>query len=287
MRLNYLESFVALCETLSFSKAALRLGVTQPAVSRQIRLLEEQLGHRLFVRDRNQVHLSREGQRLKLTLLPLMSDLQATLDGSRGGATELKGPIHFGSLTEVGQSVFMKVLLKFQSQHPGVSVRVEYLKEFEIFDKVKTGSLSFGVVTQARDVESVRSYPIIKETILLVTRANNHKNPQDYDEIPMVSYREDDPLLLSFKKHRSISKQARVAVSVNSHQSMKDALLATESFAVMPHQSVQDLIRQKKLRAVPGFEQSHLLYLIHLENSHMTHRNVVFKQFFMSEVRKG
>jgi DNA-binding transcriptional LysR family regulator len=64
MNLNHLQSFVAVAESLSFSRAAKRLHVSQPALSKQIRSLEEDLSAKLFVRNRRSVALSNVGKEI-------------------------------------------------------------------------------------------------------------------------------------------------------------------------------------------------------------------------------
>ena len=76
MNLNYLETFLTLAETLNFTEAARRLNLTQPSVSRQIKQLEDDLNAKLFIRDKHAVRLSREGKELRVTITPLLEEIQ-------------------------------------------------------------------------------------------------------------------------------------------------------------------------------------------------------------------
>ena len=73
IHLDYLRAFVALSETLSFTQAARQLGITQPSISRQIRILEDELETQLFFRDKHRVQLTPEGLRLKTELMSFFS----------------------------------------------------------------------------------------------------------------------------------------------------------------------------------------------------------------------
>ena len=71
MNISFLETFLLLCETKSFSETARRLNLSQPSVSRQIRLIEEEVGSQLFIRTRQAVALSPSGSRLLNQVGPL------------------------------------------------------------------------------------------------------------------------------------------------------------------------------------------------------------------------
>ena len=275
--LNYLESFVLLTETLSFSETALLMNVTQPCVSRQIRLLEENLGVRLFVRDRHRVHLSEAGRDLKLRLSPLVKEIQTVLREKRDNVGRVEGTVAFGSLSEVGQSTFFPLLLAFRKTHPGVRLDVHYLKEFEIVEALKNGALAFGVLTAPPEAESIRCYEVFAERVLCVTRDSNAGAPFDPGTAEFVAYREGDKLLQAWfrghEKGRGGQRKPHMAVTVNSHRSMVEALLATNAYAVMPERSVERELASGALRQASPHAFHNALYLAVQENALLESKN--------------
>lgn len=288
--LNYLECFVVLARTLNFSEAARQLHLSQPSVSRQIRLFEELLDTPLFVRDRHRVHLSAAGRALHERVAPLFEAMQQAFDDTRHASTALRGCIRFGCLFEVGRTTLFPHVMAFCAQHPELELAVEYLREVEIVDKVKRGELDFGVVTSPQLPGDVLAYPILKERVVLVTRAGNRR-PFRFDRADgpprLVAYRQDDPLLLKFLRH-NFRRSRRVLdyrVRVNSHQSMIDALVSTDSYAVMPEHVVRALIDDGALRIVPSKPLDNTLYLILRESHLIERRNAALRKYLLEAAR--
>src|SRR3982750_4546997 len=93
VNLNFIRCFQVLLETLNFSEAASRLRLAQSNVSRQIKILEDALGVRLFHRTRHGVSLTPEGIRFKNEVLPLTSELDDKLMNFQKAQTEESGEI--------------------------------------------------------------------------------------------------------------------------------------------------------------------------------------------------
>src|SRR5690606_14506976 len=118
INLNFIRCFEVLADTLSFSVASERLRLAQSNVSRQIKILEESLGVRLFHRTRQGVSLTPEGVRFKQEILPLTQELRETLEGFMNRQQEEAGEIKLGCFAEVGKTFFMPLCLAFQKQYP-------------------------------------------------------------------------------------------------------------------------------------------------------------------------
>ena len=123
MDTRQLAAFCAVVERRSFSQAAERLGVTQPAVSLQIRSLEKRLGLQLLDRSGRRVEPTEAGARLYRSaqrLLAMEEQLLADLGGEVDG--ELAGRLEIGASTGPGGTVLPIVLAEFQLLHPEVHV---------------------------------------------------------------------------------------------------------------------------------------------------------------------
>lgn len=296
VNLNFLECFVLVSKTLSFTEAAHALRVSQPSVSRQIRLLEQQLGVQLFLRDRHKVHLTEAGKRLRASLTPLIREIQTHLALTHEQSASLDGTIAFGSLAEIGQSTFMKLLLNFRSKHPGIDLHIEYAIEQDIVQKVKSGQLDFGVINTPISSENIRAYHLMTERIVMVTRAKNRLEFNSQKNPKFIGYQRHDELLTRFLntlghthgrsdgKHLPFRK-IHSAVTVNSHRSMIESLIASDCYAVMPYLSVQPWIESGKLRTATNKEVQTQLYLIHLETPYMEKKNIAFREHLIQSCR--
>src|SRR5207249_10891249 len=125
MDTRQLAAFCAVVERRSFSQAAERLGVTQPAVSLQIRSLEQRLGRRLLDRSGRRVEPTEAGLRLYASaqrLLQLEEQLLEELDSDEEGS--VGGTLELGASTGPGGSVVPVILCEFQERYPDVRVRL-------------------------------------------------------------------------------------------------------------------------------------------------------------------
>src|SRR5215212_6062600 len=123
MDTRQLASFCTVVEQQSFSLAAEQLGVTQPAVSLQIRSLEKRLGVQLLDRSGRRVEPTDAGRRLYRSALRLLAQeeqLLAELGEEAEG--ELTGRLEIGASTGPGGTVLPVVLAEFQEAHPAVHV---------------------------------------------------------------------------------------------------------------------------------------------------------------------
>ncbi|MCB0348606.1 MAG: LysR family transcriptional regulator [Bdellovibrionales bacterium] len=274
---------------MSFTETAKQFSVSQPSISRQIKLLEEQLNQKLFVRDKHKVHLTDAGLQLKSRLRPLIKEIKTILDTTQENVTHLSGTISFGCLTEVGQNTFIDMLIDFHKVYPNINFDTHFISPEDIIEKVKTGQLDFGVIGQAVELENIRTYELIEEKEVLVTRKGNSKPIEDIYKCEFITYLYHDVLLVSYlqKFYNKLSySKIRKAFSVNSHKAMIEALESGNYYAVMPYFSVERAIKGGRLEIVSKNELKNHLYLIYVENNLMPMKNDLFKKHIISWCKK-
>src|SRR5918998_5364208 len=123
MDTRQLAAFCAVVERKSFSQAAERLGVTQPAVSLQVRALEKRLGTQLLDRSGRRVEPTEAGLRLyrgAQRLLALEEQVLEHVTGAEDG--DLGGRLELGASSGPGETVLPLLLCEFQRLHPAVTV---------------------------------------------------------------------------------------------------------------------------------------------------------------------
>src|SRR5919201_321565 len=136
MDTRQLAVFCAVVESKSFSQAAGRLGVTQPAVSLQIRSLEQRLGQQLLDRSGRRVEPTEAGLRLYRSAQRLLALEQQLLEevGSTDGV--LSGRLDLGASTGPGGTVLPRLLAEFQRQHPDVVVSLHVSDTQSVVEQV-------------------------------------------------------------------------------------------------------------------------------------------------------
>ncbi len=168
MDTRQLAAFCAVVERKSFSQAAERLGVTQPAVSLQVRSLEKRLGRKLLDRSGRRVEpteaglaLYRGAQRMLALEGQLIEELDAGEDGELGGTLEV------GASTGPGSTVVPVLLCEFQRENPGVSVSLSISDTQSVVDRVADRELELGVVGAARRHRGVVFEPFFRDEVVL------------------------------------------------------------------------------------------------------------------------
>jgi DNA-binding transcriptional LysR family regulator len=168
MDTRQLAAFCAVVERGSFSQAAERLGVTQPAVSLQIRSLEKRLGQQLLDRSGRRVEpteagvrLYRGAQRLLALEEQILDDVADEPDGAVSGRLEI------GSSSGPGGSVLPLLLCDFQAQYPEVVVALSVFDTQTVVDLVARRELELGVVGAARRHRGVVFEPFLRDEVIL------------------------------------------------------------------------------------------------------------------------
>ncbi len=287
---RYLPTFLAVAENMSFSHAARALRIAQPAVTRQIKLLEGHLGVSLFIRSSHTVILTPEGTVFLQQVKPLATALETSLADLENNSVSMRGHIRIGCLREIGEHMIAPQVMTFWRKYPDMVCHISYMKAFEIEEQIRTGALDFGIVPYNEWPEGLRGYDIYEEESVLVTRFQNSRNLTRIDEARFVAYREGDPLLTQYLRafHPKLSEaKINIAFTVNSQSSMVLALQEADLYAVLPSISVQKALRDKSLRLASPAKMSAKLYLLTREDPLMEKRKQVFMTHMLALRSKG
>jgi DNA-binding transcriptional LysR family regulator len=168
MDTRQLAAFCAVVERRSFSQAAERLGVTQPAVSLQVRALEKRLGTQLLDRSGRRVEPTEAGLRLyrgAQRMLALEEQLVAEVGGEGEGA--LEGTFQIGASTGPGGIVLAQLLCEFQARNSGLGISLSVFDTQTVVELVANRELELGVVGAARRHRGVVFEPFFHDEVIL------------------------------------------------------------------------------------------------------------------------
>jgi DNA-binding transcriptional LysR family regulator len=175
LELRQFECFVAVAEERHFTRAAERLHVAQPAVSRQIQLLETQVGTRLFERRRGGVALTGAGE----ALLPRARDVLAAVDAARSEAAAitglLRGRLSMGTIQGTPRARLPALLATYRNAHPMIELSLREDVSEALIDCVRDGSLDVAFVglVPSRGDDGLEARPIDSEPVSLVVAARH------------------------------------------------------------------------------------------------------------------
>jgi DNA-binding transcriptional LysR family regulator len=147
MKLRQLQFFIAVAEELSFSRAAIRLHVAQPSLSTQIKALEEEVGARLFERDKRHVSVTPAGKRFQERVATILSLANAAKMEARFTEAGELGTIDLGyTALSMFSTALPHAIREFQQQHPNVLMTLRELTSLEQMHGLGEHTLDVGVL---------------------------------------------------------------------------------------------------------------------------------------------
>src|SRR5687767_13493213 len=148
MEIRQLRAFVAIAETGTFTAAALRVHVTQAAISMQIRQLENEVGAKLFVRARRHVILTEAGEHLLQRARQILREHDAAIEEIAELAGAERGRLRIGSASAmVLTDPLPKILKEIRQQHPQAEISVMSGTSEALVDQILKGELDLAFVS--------------------------------------------------------------------------------------------------------------------------------------------
>jgi DNA-binding transcriptional LysR family regulator len=144
--LSQLRCFVAVAEELHFSRAAERLGMTQPPLSRQIRLLEHHVGVRLLERSSRTVRLTAAGKALLPEAARILRMAEEAVFTARRAAKGEQGTLAIGFTSASGYSLLPEVVRRLRERAPGVALTLKELVSTVQVEALNAGALDLGLM---------------------------------------------------------------------------------------------------------------------------------------------
>ncbi|MEK8131658.1 LysR family transcriptional regulator [Paenibacillus filicis] len=171
MELRQLECFKAICEELHFTRASEKLGVTQPTLSYQIKLLEDELGLPLFNRIGKKITITEAGRILQTHC----SHIFSSLAGAREEIMELqqleRGTLSIGALIGEINELVSRVLIDFHSQYPHIQIKLFGVED--VVEPLIANDLDFAVTILPLEDERFRKQPLYEEDFYVVAQADH------------------------------------------------------------------------------------------------------------------
>lgn len=169
MNMRQLECFKVLAEELNFTRAAEKLHMAQPPLTRQIKLLEETLGVTLFERTKRMVRLTAEGEYLKKEVgqtFRQLDKVRASLKQIHKGNS---GVLSVGYVGAAMHSVLPDILKKFVQQYPQAKLHLYELDNTQQVEALKQNTLDIGFLRSRMNDEDIHLYPVYEESFALIT----------------------------------------------------------------------------------------------------------------------
>lgn len=257
MEFRHLRYFLAVADALHFTKAAEGLPVSQPALSAQIKQLEQEVGVPLFDRVGRSVQLTRAGSIFREHARRALREMELAQVAIAEEEGLQRGALAVGVVQTVNAYLVPDIVGRFSTLHPQVSLKLDELSGPEIEAGVKSGLLELGIGFVPAGSDRIESQPLFEEDFVLIASPRHHFATRRHLRLASLA---DEPLVLlpdifcarrllnaSFEQVGIVPK---VAVEMNSIEGILATVKTSKLATVLPRLSL-GLEGNDGLRGIP------------------------------------
>lgn len=295
-----LTTFVTVISEGSMTAAADKLYLTQPAVSQQIRSLEEEMGVELLVRGVRQVKATPQGELLYEQAKRILQLVQNTEASVKSMGAELKGSIKIGTTNSVGLQLMSPIVGRLLRRSADLKVRVDYGKGEELVRQFKKNQLDVVILPEVEkefqlDLEGTEKKFLLKEEMWLVASSKEVGLPpqiklEDIHDYPFINYVEEYPNFNDLLQNKLSSHKIEVGILFESSNvgTLKRVIESGLGIGFLPAHSVKKQVRSGRMNRiyVSDFEYEVDLFYYFRKNDENKHLVDAFYQA-LSQQDKG
>jgi DNA-binding transcriptional LysR family regulator len=173
LNFRHFQAFVTVARLNSFTRAAQVLHLSQPALTKQVRQLEETLGIRLFDRDTRTVELSRVGREISPVVSQLLREIEAVVFQTREWAAKSRGIVRVAALPSLCSTLLPLAIARFRQLHPGVFVLLHDVLAQRLVNMVMAEEVDFGVGSPASAEPGIRFSVLLSDRMVVACAAGH------------------------------------------------------------------------------------------------------------------
>lgn len=255
-----LKVFICVARNNSFSKASRELHISQPAVSKHIKELEEQYKIQLFRREASNIKLTAAGELLLIHAERITEYYNILLFELNQLKENYSGELNIGASTTISQYVIPALLAKYIKRFPDIKLNLYNGNTHEIENKLKSNYLDLGIVEGNKQDSNLHYEHFLDDEIVLVTRHNSIYSKYDEIEIsklltlPFV-FREFGSGTLNvieekLLEHKIKLSEFRIILRLGSSESIKSFLMQTDAVAFISIRAIINELKYKHLKII-------------------------------------
>ncbi|MBD3657017.1 MULTISPECIES: LysR family transcriptional regulator [Marinobacter] len=256
--LRQLNTFLTVADTGSFSRASEKLFVAQPALSRQIRMLEEALNVEVFVRHGRGVVLTAAGELLYERARTLLQSLERTQADVTAVAGEVTGQVVLGLLPTVTHGFSGTIVEQYRKRFPQVHLAVKSAMSGTLQQMVMQHRVNLAITYNHSNHKNLRYRPLIEERLYLISPTNtkvSNRSEITLDEVldlPMVMPEEKHGLRVAMEKEAAERKKTlKLALEVSAWPMLTDMVRRGLGYTILSSAAVHDMTQRKEVVAIP------------------------------------
>ncbi|MCV4340145.1 LysR family transcriptional regulator [Pseudomonas capsici] len=174
MELRHLRYFIAVAEELHFGRAAQMLGISQPPLSQQIQMLEQELGVRLFDRTNRRVQLSEAGRLFLEEARGVLAQVDKAADVARRAQLGELGELKVGFTASAPfTSGIPKAIFAFRQTYPDVHLALKEMTSKDVSEQLEDKSIQVGIMRPLALPDSLVSFELLREPLVVILRSDH------------------------------------------------------------------------------------------------------------------
>ncbi|MNJ98427.1 HTH-type transcriptional regulator CysL [compost metagenome] len=258
--LYQLTTFVTVVSEGSMTAAADKLYLTQPAVSQQIRNLEEDLGVELLVRGVRQIKATPQGEVLYEYAKKIINLTQLAEIAIKSIGAEMKGQLRVGTLNSIGIHLMSPIVGRLMRHNPELMLKIEYAKGEDLIKAYKKGLYDVIIVPNTLtefgvELEGSEQKFLFKEEMWLVGSGKDEKLPQhisatDLGQFPLVNFIEEFPGFNSKLNEKTHSIELNSIFESANVGTLKRVIEAGLGWGFLPAHSIKKQVRGGRLNRI-------------------------------------
>lgn len=279
MHIENFKIFSDLVESQSFSRAAKLNGVTQSAVSQQLRSMERHFNVLIVDRSQKQFRLTQEGQKLYDSAKDILHRYEKLVSELQEMRKVISGTIHLSTIYSIGLHELPPYITTFLKEFPSVNVRVEYRRSNLVYEDILQNAVDLGLVAYPTKMRQLEIIPFQEDKLVLVASPKHplakHKSVtiEQLQDEKLIGFDRDIP---TRKATDQIFRDAKIDIDpvmeFDNIETVKRAVEINAGLAIVPSATVEQEMKQGSLRIIPfeGIEFSRPLALIHRKGRVLT-----------------
>lgn len=269
MELRQLKTFKTVAEELNLTKAAKKLGYTQPTLTLQIQSLEKELNHTLFTRIGKKTLLTTAGKRLKKhvdQLFHLMEEMEKDMEDLHGpaGVLTIAAPEYYCS------QYLSPIIDRYMERYPSVRVSLLPLNSVHAVQSVKNHIADIAIIaSDCHDPEMEQSFLEEEQTLLVVAAkiAEDKSQEEIFHRYPFISYDKDcsfSSIIDQYFKSSELKPQSLIVVG-GSDETIKRAVLNGTGYAILGENIIQNELEDGSITVLQQVSEPIITSIVHLK----------------------
>lgn len=293
-----LKIFHTVAQVKSFTKAAGILNLTQPAITFQIKNLEEEFSTRFFNRDQNRITLTDTGRILFRYAEIILDEYEKASDEIARITGMLSGEIRIGVASLLGKYLLPKLMGVFKQRYPNINTIMLVGDSADLIQKIQEHTVDLVIVSEPFSLKNFVVKPFIDDEIIVIVNPEHkwaHRTQievEDFLKEPFIAREYGSGLREVFRNFLSSKninpKNLRIVMRLGSSEALKSAVESGVGYSIISNMAVKREMELGLLKQVPvrGMHLERKFLIVYPIKQYRKHLTDVFMEFMVSKVSK-